>query len=139
MVIIDNLVQNTYSIEISSEGDYLLVGSSSSDTKNSSLDLIEIGDAMQLLMSLKLPLAESAGAGVESGCTIVRRISKKDYFVACNSNFVHLVMLVHNNLVLAFKIPHSHQDKRILDVVVHSNFIYTLAENDIKLGEILLL
>jgi hypothetical protein len=90
-------------------------------------------------MTLKLPLQESAGAGADSGCTIVRRISKKDYFLACNSSFLNLVMLTHNNLILAFKVPHSHQDKRILDVVVHSNLIYTLAENDSILGETLLL
>jgi hypothetical protein len=113
-------------------------GTPINDQKNSVLELLEVGESLQSLMSLKIPLAETAAPGVETGCTIVRRISKKDHFLACNSSFIQLVSLTDNNLVPAIKIPHSHPDKKIVDVVVHTNIIYTLAENDNKLGEIFL-
>lgn len=116
----------------------IIGGTPINDNKNSVLELVEIGESLHSIMSLKIPVSDTIAPGVENGCTIVRRISKKDHFLACNSSFIHLVSLTDNNLVPAFKIPHSHPDKKIIDVVVLSNIIYTLAENDNKLGEIFL-
>lgn len=135
-------MQFANSIELTAEGEQVIVGGNflqATDSKNSALALIDVGETMQMVMLLKLPLADSAASTADPGCTIVRRISKRDYFVACNSSFVYFVMLIDDNLLVSFKVPHSHPDRRIIDMAVHANRVFTLAENDNKLGEILLL
>lgn len=98
-------------IEMSGKGKQLIIGGtyySAISTKKSPVALVDCSGEMQVLSIVDLPSkAENAG------CSVVRGISKKDYFLACTSEFIFMLQITKNdddelNLDIALKIPHCH-------------------------------
>jgi hypothetical protein len=111
-------------------------------TNTSPLALIEVSSSLQLATVLDLQTRPE-----NCGCTVVRRISKKNFFLACTSEALYMISVEgtesNPELVINLKVPHVHsgtshftKGMKIIDVIVEYPIVLTLAEGDNKVGEI---
>lgn len=77
------------------------------DSKTSPVALVDISSTLQATACLKLPSRSES-----LGCKVVRRVSKKNFFLACTSEAVYLVSEegtdLNPELHINLKIPHCH-------------------------------
>lgn len=96
---------------MSADGKKMLVGGAYKALLNkqtSPVALLEISSSLQTTAMLDLPCKTE-----NPGCTIIRRISKKNFYLACTSEGLYLLSIESTNttaeLVINLKVPHCHQ------------------------------
>lgn len=98
-------------IEMTNNGNYVLIGGtffSAFDSKHSPVALVDTTGDMHVTAMVKLPSKPE-----KIGCSLLRRVSKKDYFLACTSEFIYLLEIIKAEdeeikLSISIKIPHCH-------------------------------